>query len=443
MNKTKKNIIILLIILIIIILLLLLIVIGINKKEEEEILSQTTQEIDEDKEEIQRLDLVKNKKEYLSIKKCLNQYISGINTQNSIYYGRDENNNYTLIVDNETINTNIYNLLSENYKTKNNININNVRDYVYNITEHCYYVPVDIYVKYTTDTKKSYAIYGIIEDLNYKIITESYVILNIDQNNQTFSIEQLNNIEDFENITIENINTIPIMENNVFDDINGVINEELLKEYINTYKNLVLANPEIVYNKFLDDEYKQKKFGTFENYKEYIKENKKYIETITLKEYSILENLEYIQYIAVDNKGKYYIFNIDNIFNYTILLDNYTVDIPYFIEKYNKSNSLEKGGYNIEKCIEAINNKDYIYVYNKLYDEFKNNNYKTEESFEKAIKNKLFDTNVMKIVSTENEGNVYIYNLNIQDGTNSEKQTNMKIIMQLKEGTDFAISFSF
>lgn len=443
MNKQKKYLIILLSITLILILILLTIIVSVNKEKKEEIFSQNTQEIDESEEEIQKLDLVNNKKEYLSIKKCLNQYISGINTQNSIYYGRDENNNYTLIVDNETINTNIYNLLSENYKTKNNININNVRDYVYSIKGHCYYVPVDIYVKYTTDTKKSYAIYGIIEDLNYKIITESYVILNIDQNNQTFSIEQLNNIEDFENITIENINTIPIMENNVFDDIDGVINEELIKEYINTYKNLVLANPEIVYNKFLNDEYKQKKFGTFENYKEYIKENKKYIETITLKEYSILKDLEYIQYIAVDNEGKYYIFNIDNIFNYTILLDNYTVDIPYFLEKYNSANSLEKGGYNIEKCIEAINNKDYTYVYNKLYDEFKNNNYKTEESFKKVIKNKLFDTNVMKIVSTENEGNVYIYNLNIQDGTNSEKQTNMKIIMQLKEGTDFAISFSF
>lgn len=443
MNKQKKYLIIILTITIILILILLTIIVSVNKEKKEEILSQTTQELDESEEEIQKLDLLDNKKEYLKIRECLNLYISRINTKSSSYYGKDENNNYTLIVDDETINTNICNLLSEDYKIKNNININNVRDFIYNIEEHCYYVPIEIYEKYTSDTKKSYGIYGIIEDLNYKIIAESYLILNIDLNNQAFSIEQLNNLEEIRNITIENINAIPIMENNVFNDINGVINEKLIKEYIDTYKNLVLANPEIVYNKFLDNEYKQKKFGTFDKYKEYVKENKKYIEKITLKEYSILENSEYIQYIAIDNEGKHYIFNIDNIFNYTILLDNYTVDIPYFIEKYNKSNSLEKGGYNIEKCIEAINNKDYTYVYNKLYDEFKNNNYKTEESFEKVIKNKLFDTNVMKIDSTENEGDIYIYNLIIQDGTSSEKQTNMKIIMQLKEGTDFVFSFSF
>ena len=128
---------------------------------------------------------------------------------------------------------------------------------------------------------------------------------------------------------------------------------------------------------------------------------------------------------------------------YNLILDTYTIDLPQFLEKYNKANSIEKCGYNIQKCIEAINNKDYRYVYNKLDEEFKNNNYQLQEQFENIIKEKLFNSNKVSNASINNEGNTYIYNITVQDIENENNTQNMTIIMQLKEGTDFVMSFSF
>ena len=443
MNKVKKKIIIVLSILITIILILLIAIASISKKVKEEELAQTTQEIDTSAAEVKRMDLIKNKKEYLNIKKCLSKYISEINTKKSSYYGRDENNNYTIIVDDETISNTIYNLISKEYINKKNITIDNVSEFVYKIDEKCFYVPIEIYIKYTSDNIKSYGIYGAILTLEYKPVQESYLILNIDEANKTFSVEQLNSLEEIQNTKINSVDNILQKDNNTYSEIAGIINEEVIKEYIDSYKNLTLAYPEIVYNYYIEDEYKQKRFKTLEEYKKYVNDNKDYIQSINLKEYAIVEDTKDIQYIAIDQKGKNYIFYINSIFDYKILLDNYTVDIPYFIERYNKANSIEKGGYNIQKCIEAINNKDYSYVYNKLYDIFKNNNYETEESFIKEIQKNLFEKNKIETYSVKNEGNIYIYDLLIKDEKNSNNQKNMKFVMQLKEGTDFEISFSF
>jgi hypothetical protein len=45
--------------------------------------------------------------------------------------------------------------------------------------------------------------------------------------------------------------------------------------------------------------------------------------------------------------------------DYKLILDEYTIDLPEFTEKYKKAAPQEKVGMNIEKIISAINNKDY------------------------------------------------------------------------------------
>lgn len=442
MNKVKKVIIIALIVIILIIIILLSSILDIIKNERE-IIKLNEDVVDTSEERIKISELVTNKIEYLNISECLTRYISEINIKKSTYYGRDENNNYTIIVDDDAINTNIYNMLSEEYINKNNITKTNVRDFVYKIEKKLYYIPIEIYVKYNSENIKSYGIYGVTEDLDYNPVMESYLILNIDETNKTFSVEQLNSLDELKNIKVENVKNISLKGNNKYKEVTGIIDEALVKEYINKYKNLALGYPQLVYDNFLDNEYKQKRFGTVEKYKEYIKENREEIKKINIKEYGIIEKLDYVQYICTDQNNRYYIFNINTIFDYKMLLDNYTVNIPSFLEKYNKANSIEKGGYNIQRCIEAINNKDYKYVYNKLEDTFKNNKYKTEESFIQEIKNNLFEVNMVESFDVENEGNIYIYDLTIKNKNNAKEEKNMRIIMQLEEGTDFVMSFSF
>jgi len=100
-------------------------------------------------------------------------------------------------------------------------------------------------------------------------------------------------------------------------------------------------------------------------------------------------------------------------------------------------------GYNIQKVLDAINTKDYEYIYNKLDFEFKAVNYVTLESFEKAIKDNLFDRNEVKKVESFNEGLTYAFKLTITDIKDNEKEQDMTVIMQLGEGTNFVMSMSF
>ena len=129
--------------------------------------------------------------------------------------------------------------------------------------------------------------------------------------------------------------------------------------------------------------------------------------------------------------------------NYSVILDTYTIDLPQFLEKYNSANTVQRVGYNIQKCLDAINDADYTYVYNKLDSQFKNNSYPTEKDFTNSIKSKLFETNKVSSVSSSNEGNIYVYKMVIEDKNDQTKKQNLTVIMKLLEGTDFTMSFSF
>lgn len=441
MGRSNKKYIWLIIILIVLIILTLGLMLYINQSDSF-VETQTQDEVETSEEYIKDLEKVNNKKEYLNVKQCLDTFISTINQNSTIYYGYDENNNYTVIATEEVINTNIYSVLSQEYINKNGVTISNVRQFVYEIKKDCFYVPIDIYKKSEYGNIKTYAIYGVIEDMDYNPVSQSYLLLNIDKNNNTFSIEQLKSQEELNNIEIKNITSIENKINNVYEE-SGLLDENLITDYITTYKRLALAYPEIIYNNFLDDEYKIKKFNSLEKYKEYVNNNKENIKSINIEKYDISEQQGYTQYIAIDQNNKYYIFNVGDINDYKILLDAYTIDIPQFINKYNSASDVNKVGYNIQKFIDAINDEDYTYVYEKLDNTFKQNNFKTEEIFENYIKKNLYKNNIIEQnAEISSEGEVYIYNINVKNSKNQNEQKSMTVVMKLDKGTDFTMSFN-
>ena len=439
MKKGKKHIYIWVIcILTLLIVITLCLIIALKKQAD---FSDTQKEV-EIPAEIEQAEKVNDKKEYLSVKQCLNKYVSAINKNSSSYYGYDKNNNYTIIAKEETINTNIYSVLSTEYIRKNAITIANVQNFVYEIKANCFYIPLDIYKKGEYGNVKVYGIYGVIEDDNYNPIAQSYLILNIDEVNNTFSVEQLNSKEELDNVQIKEITAIENKINNMYQQT-GLINDNLIIDYVTTYKRLALAYPEIVYNRYLDEEYKIKKFGSIEEYKKYVNNNKDSIKSINIEKYYSEEQREYTQYIAVDKNNKHYIFNVANTNDYKILLDTYTIDIPQFIENYNNANNNGKVGYNVQKIIDAINDGDYSYVYSKLDSTFKQNNFNSVEIFKQYIKNNLYNKNaVEQELDSSNQGEIYIYNINIKNLENENEHKKMTIIMKLGEGTDFTMSFS-
>ena len=193
----------------------------------------------------------------------------------------------------------------------------------------------------------------------------------------------------------------------------------------------------------LDTEYKNKRFKDLNDFKEFAENRKKQLRKSYVYEYSTKDCDGYTQYIIKDQYDNYFIFKETNVLEYSILLDSYTVDIPQFTEKYDSTNEKGKCILNIEKIKQALNSGDYKYVYGKLADSFKNNNYKTQEEFENYMKQAIYSNINIEYGDFSNEGSTYIYDIKITDANNAENQIiNMQIIMQLKEDRDFVMSFS-
>ena len=228
-------------------------------------------------------------------------------------------------------------------------------------------------------------------------------------------------------------------ECNEFEILN-VSTGDLLSTYFNKYKDDIFADLEKAYNT-LDEEYRQKKFGSIDNYKTYLQERYQEIALSKIVSYKIYDkNDEYTQYICIDNNGNYYIFNETGIMQYTVMLDAYTIDLPEFLEKYNNGTAQQKVALNIEKFVQAINDKSYNYAYNCLADSFKNNYFKTQEEFETYVKANFFENNSVKYNNFEVQGELYTYSVTITNKVTNE-EINKTFIMQLEEGTEFVLSF--
>ena len=217
----------------------------------------------------------------------------------------------------------------------------------------------------------------------------------------------------------------------------------MLEEYLKNYSLMAVYDPEYAYSELLDKEYRDIKFKNIEEYKEYTQRNKNLILSTAIKEYNVLEKENYTEYFVVDTNDNYYTFKVKDVMQYTVILDFYTIELESIAQKYDEGTEQEKVAINIQKVISAIKDKDYKYVYNKLNENFKNNNYSTLEDFERKIKNVY--TGKMELIFKDfsNEGDIFIYDINLKGTTASNnREVNMQIIMKLKENRDFEMSFS-
>ena len=213
--------------------------------------------------------------------------------------------------------------------------------------------------------------------------------------------------------------------------------KDVVVQYFSDYRMKMLNDTKIAYQK-LDSEYAEKKFGQYSTFESYVNNNRNKIEIASIDKYQVLENKNGREYVCVDENGKYYIFMEEEVGKYSVVLDTYTIDLPEFIEKYNSANEKTKVGLNIQKVFDAINNEDYEYVYNKLDNTFKQTNFKTVQEFANyAVQN--FAGKQLKYGECQQQGSMYIFDITMISGTN---QNNKRVIMQLKDGTDFVMSFN-
>ena len=433
MKNIKKYIIILCIIIVIIIISIC--VLTIKQKKSNDELKNIVSEIESPIEETKEI----NWTEYDTINFAVNRYVQTINANNSTYIelrqSEEENSGE---VENQ-INQLILDMLSDTYIKNNEITNENLREKITLESEQLVFIPLKA-KKLIEEDIRTYVVDGIVQNIEYENKGERCYIVNVNYSNQTFSVEPSQ--KKYEEIDkVDKIANISKNENNEY--INTTINNQTKTQtYINMYKRLALSVPELAYN-YMDEEYRNKRFESIEGFKEYIENNRDNIEEISLKKYLAENNDNYTEYVGQDKYGNLYIFDEKGILDFTLKLDTYTIPTDKFKETYNTAEDYKKVQMNIDKFFQMINRQDYKTAYSCLAQNYKDNYFKTQEEFEKYVKNNFYTYNKVSYEKYEQKGNkLYIFSIKLEDitGENAEKKE-IKIVMQLDDDLNFEMSF--
>lgn len=271
-----------------------------------------------------------------------------------------------------------------------------------------------------------------------------YFIINKDNVNFTFSIEPITN-EEYSKAIQDGIakleeKEIQTNENNSIEII-VMSEEDIVKELIKQLQFYLLYDNRTGYE-LLEEEYRNKRFGSYEEFQKYIEDNKNQIENMTLMSYGVELGENTNKYTAVDINNNYYTFITTGVFDYTIELDNYTILTEEFKTSYKEASVEEKVFNNINLFYKMINTKDYKHAYNLLANGFKQNYFKTQEDFETYVKENFYDYNIITLDNIEEKNELYLCKVNIKPDNRISSQSMQKtIIIQLGEETEFVLSF--
>ena len=376
---------------------------------------------------------------YYIIQKCISQYLGIINKNNPAYYRLNDNGENVKFVNEDYIKGRIYDLLSENYINKNNITKNNVYSYVENITENVNFCMLDAKV-IKNDNINQYIIYGFIESAENEFITNKYYIINLDENNNIFSVEPISKkYDNLNDISVDNVK-IEKNENNKIPTVK-INSETQCKNYLTEFKRMMLSNQEVAYE-YLDKDYREKRFGNLNQFKNYINKNKDELKSLSVSEYLVNVYDDYTEFVCKDKSGIIYIFDAETPLKYTVKLDTYTIISDKYKSEYDSAETQKKVQMNIDKWVQMLNNRDYSSAYNLLDETFRNNTFGSQEKFEKYMNENYSLQYSITYNEYKEENDISIMSITLKDILGKNETTkDLKIIMQLNNNYDFVMSF--
>lgn len=432
MKKIKILIVITIIVTLILICTLVVININTNKIEQNNVINNkyldntiknnniiyNTNSINNGVTIVPKLEKVISMENFYTVKSCVEKYI-----------------NYN--VDNNSVA--LYNLLDEVYINQKSINKNNIFDIVEKINKNQIFLPNKM-MSAKIANKEIYIVYGNIREdkLNERTTeTEFNITIILNKTNNTFSaIPGILKVETL----FDKVGNNKLNNNNSYSIID-IDDKTMANTYFVNYKSEILYNIQNSYN-LLDKEYKEKRFSSFSDYSQYIENNIEKIKKANLTKYSVNKYDDYNLYTCIDQYNNYYIFIETAIMEYTVMLDDYTIDTEEYINNYNLASVKEKNELNIKRFIRMINNKDYKSAYDCLSNGFKENYFKTVTEFKNYIDNAFYNYNSVIFDTFSTEGDIGIYKINISGVQDDRDVTITKtIIMKLGTETNFEMSF--
>ena len=434
MNKIKT--IIFIILTIIVVIIITLVVLAVQRKNTGSDYQDTDFEHDVSNVEInQSIEQVTNRNDYYAVKNIIGKYAYAI-------------------VDGGT--ESVYNMINTDYLNKNGITVNNIIEVIDNVIgsdlseEQMNDLKLNIlidkmYCKESAVNIRTFFVYGNFSNNVEQNEIAFQIIVEVDSKNNTFYIyptsyviQNYQDEKDLESYTTK-LTEIPKNDYNTFTFVN-VEDTTVINDYLSNFKSLLINDIDSSYE-LLDQDYKTAKFENIDAYKEYVNNNINYLLTITIDKYKKDVTENGTQYTCIDKNGNYYIFEETTVMKYKVLLDTYTVILPEFAEQYDSLENTKKVAMNIEKIIQALNLRDFKYIYNKLDDTFKANNFSTLEDFEKYMDENYLSIYNVEYTTYNQENETYMQTIILND-KNSDEQKENTIIMQLKDNYEFVMSFN-
>ena len=438
MEKAKKlkNILIILIIIVIAIIAIITMLLSKTKEKVEE--KQNT-EISE--KEPERYDNgftgITDPGMYITIQNIVGNYYLAlsldVNSENAFLIRTQEEKNQL-----------IYNMLDNSYIEENEITTENIAQKL-SVENYNGIIPLQTRIKQGESDIQVLAHIGLLHQTEIsKSLEHKMFLVKLDMINDTFSITPLpeDNLE-INTIQVQTTQQRITANNNNKYDLPIVSTSILTQQYLANYKNLALYSPETVYNNCFTEEYKQKRFGSLENFIKYVNLNKEEIEQIQFAGYKIENEGEYTKYIIQDQYQNTYQFLERYIMEYTVMLDEYTIPSQEIINKYNNASETEKVALNVNKIISMINDRDFSTLYSLLDETYKNTYFQNSDEFDYYMRN-MYGHVTYEISNSIKERDTYVIDVNLKNISNSNSVIKeMKIMMQLKNNMDFKISFEY
>ena len=431
-------------IILIIIVLIIALLLQLNGMQDD---NDVIESVAENHREFSELNKVDNRNQYYTIKTILNKYYANINYFNATLaeLGVVDDTNEAEIKEEYTATA--IKALGEMIDTDALEYLNLNKDNIPKIFEKYKNTSFKIQnIYYKQETVNTIFYYADIM-LDYK--NEVGIVIKTDLYNGTFSIfpeEYIKNKgineNSFENeFKLDSIEYIKENDSNTYNEQN-ISDKAMAQNYLYDYGDLIIYNMHEAYS-IIDESYKEAKFPTYESFKQYIDGCPINFSYLRLEGYRVKENEDETIYTCQDQYGNIYIIKEKGIMDYTIQLDNYTLENEEFIETYAKATLKDRGILNIDKFFKMINMQDFTSAYNVLDENFRQNNFPTQALFENYIKGKLFRYNKVDYKEYSNEiSSIHSYKIGITDATGENtNQVELNVLVKLLNDTNFVMSF--
>lgn len=334
----------------------------------------------------------------------------------------------------------IYNFLDPNYISQKNITTDNILEKIENKGK-VEFIPLEMY-QLLGNYKTQYAVYGQLQNIETQEQEQAYFVIDVDKTNSTFYITPIDfaqypNVAD---IPLDDEDTSIEKNDNNYFSYTIMQENDIAQKYFTYYKKLMQDNPDMAYL-LLEEEYRNKRFGSVEEFKKYVSNNQEDIEGYLAKEYEANYLEDGTEYICQDQYKHTYIFKVSAVMQFQVKLDTYTIESEETKQKYQGAEERRKVEMNIDKWIQMLNCRDYKAAYNVLDESFRSQYFSNVDDFESYMRNTFPYYYGVNLSDFSSEAGVYIQKIFLTDITAKMKiSLHEAIIMKLTDD-GFVMSF--